>query len=434
MKAPAVTPPVPARALVVSNNYPPYVMGGYELLCQEYVAWLCGHGCDVAVLTTRFGTGGEDPSFESGMAGERILRALDLDFDWEHVVVSAPTGRNLWRREREERVLLEQLVATLQPDLALVWGMGAVSKSLLGVLHRLSVPIVAVIGEPWPASPLDADPWLSSWTNRWRMPWRVLRLPFAGLASDLVAPTDIHEPLAALTPVYASNHLRDVVEAARAELRGRGIVVPNGIRVERFSRQRDSAEPLSSPVRLLYAGRVEHRKGVHTAVASLADLRRLGVKATLTVAGWKHPDYVDRLRTLATDLKVSDQLDLRDSVPRDQLGELFADHDILVFPALWEEPFGLVPLEAMAGGCVVVATGTGGSGEYLRHRQNAMLFRPGYSLGLAECVLDLSEDPALVAQLRRAGYETATSHSFDDYAARLDAISRRVLAAAPSPS
>lgn len=72
------------------------------------------------------------------------------------------------------------------------------------------------------------------------------------------------------------------------------------------------------------------------------------------------------------------------------LSELYADHDILVFPTIWEEPFGLVPLETMASGCLVVATGTGGSGEFLRHRETAMLFRPEYPLGLAECVLDWS--------------------------------------------
>ncbi len=48
--------------------------------------------------------------------------------------------------------------------------------------------------------------------------------------------------------------------------------------------------------------------------------------------------------------------------------------DALLFPVQWEEPWGLVPLEAMASGTPVVATGTGGSGEYLRDGDNCLVY------------------------------------------------------------
>ena len=47
---------------------------------------------------------------------------------------------------------------------------------------------------------------------------------------------------------------------------------------------------------------------------------------------------------------------------------------MVVFPVRWEEPWGLVPIEAMARGRPVVATGRGGSGEYLRDGENCVLF------------------------------------------------------------
>src|SRR5207245_3427349 len=91
-------------------------------------------------------------------------------------------------------------------------------------------------------------------------------------------------------------------------------------------------------------------------------------------------------------------------------------------PSIWDEPFGLVPLEAMAAGCVVVATGTGGSGEYLRDRESAMLFKPGYALGMAEAVLELHEDPQLVATLRTNGHEIAAEHSFELFASGIESV------------
>jgi glycosyltransferase involved in cell wall biosynthesis len=82
-----------------------------------------------------------------------------------------------------------------------------------------------------------------------------------------------------------------------------------------------------------------------------------------------------------------------------------------VFPVRWEEPWGLVPLEAMARGRPVAATGRGGSGEYLRDGENALLFEAGDPAGLARAVARLAEDPALRERLREAGLETAPRHT-----------------------
>ena len=54
----------------------------------------------------------------------------------------------------------------------------------------------------------------------------------------------------------------------------------------------------------------------------------------------------------------------------------YADADAVVFPVRWEEPWGLVPLEAMVVGTPVVATGAGGSGEYLERRTELPDLRP----------------------------------------------------------
>jgi glycosyltransferase involved in cell wall biosynthesis len=84
--------------------------------------------------------------------------------------------------------------------------------------------------------------------------------------------------------------------------------------------------------------------------------------------------------------------------------------DAVLFPVTWHEPWGLVPLEAMAVGRPVVATGTGGSGEYLVDGENALLVPPGDARALATAVERLRDDPGLRERLVAAGCRTAAEH------------------------
>ena len=80
----------------------------------------------------------------------------------------------------------------------------------------------------------------------------------------------------------------------------------------------------------------------------------------------------------------------------------------MLFPVLWEEPWGLVPLEAMAVGTPVIATGAGGSGEYLEDGVNCTIYAPREDpAALAAAVRGLAGDPPLRAKLRAGGLATA---------------------------
>jgi glycosyltransferase involved in cell wall biosynthesis len=88
-----------------------------------------------------------------------------------------------------------------------------------------------------------------------------------------------------------------------------------------------------------------------------------------------------------------------------------------------------VPLEAMARGRPVVATGRGGSGEYLRDGENALLFEAGDAAGLAAAVTRLARDTRLRRRLLEAGLATAAEHTEDHLNAavlrELEAAGRR---------
>jgi glycosyltransferase involved in cell wall biosynthesis len=78
---------------------------------------------------------------------------------------------------------------------------------------------------------------------------------------------------------------------------------------------------------------------------------------------------------------------------------------------VWEEPWGLVPLEAMALGRPVTASGRGGSGEYLRDGENCLLHAPGDPASLAATVRRLAADEALRARLLEGGLRAARHYT-----------------------
>lgn len=85
-------------------------------------------------------------------------------------------------------------------------------------------------------------------------------------------------------------------------------------------------------------------------------------------------------------------------VPHDRVSALYRSHDLFVFPSIWQEPFGLTPLEAMASGIPVISTVNGGHGEFVQHKINAFVFKEGD----ADMLADQSSEGRLLAEKKKS--------------------------------
>jgi D-inositol-3-phosphate glycosyltransferase len=189
-------------------------------------------------------------------------------------------------------------------------------------------------------------------------------------------------------------------------------VVYTGIDPGDFPIAPDAAPVESRPwrQRMLYVGRIDERKGIDTLLRALPSLPGAGLR----VVGRGDQRYQAELRSLAADLGVADRVSwlVRE---RQALRREYAAADVVVFPSVYDEPFGLVPLEAMACDTPVVATGAGGSGEYLVDGWNSLLYTRGDPAGLAAAVRRLGEDPLLREQLVRHGRRTARALTTEEW-------------------
>ncbi len=199
-------------------------------------------------------------------------------------------------------------------------------------------------------------------------------------------------------------------------------VIHQGIPVEKFPKRNNPYGFLHSPIRILYAGQVHDYKGVHTIIEAMGHLQSANELplCRLTIAGTGSESYLAELHKKAEIAGITP--DFKGRVPHDTMPELYQQHDIFIFPSIWEEPFGLTHLEAMASGLPVISTTNGGQREFLTHEENCLSFEPGDHKDLAKALKRLLNDEPLRKRLAKAGRETAiTRYSFDRYVDSLDA-------------
>lgn len=380
----------PLRILVLSNMYPPHHLGGYELSCFDIVERLRARGHTITVLTTTMRVAGVADPVDERPGGIR----RDLLFYWDdHRLVSPSLPRRIAIEKANQRALEEALSAA-RPDVVSVWNMGAMSLGLLTTIAERGLPMVFSVCDDWLIYGRSLDAWSRLFSERPMMGRAARRL--TGVPA---APADLGTTG---TFLFISDSVRRAVGTVSQAAAKNGTVVYSGIDHHLFP-DRDGARR-SGPWswRLLYAGRLDERKGVHVAIEALT---RLPDVAGLEINGRGDPAYVSSLRELTARLGLQDRVRFRTD-PRQELHRRYENADVVVFPVLWAEPFGLVPVEAMACGTPVVATGMGGSAEYLADGVNALVTPPADADALAAAVRRLAGDEELRTRLMEGGRQT----------------------------
>ncbi|MFP4499432.1 MAG: glycosyltransferase family 4 protein [Candidatus Hydrogenedentota bacterium] len=87
----------------------------------------------------------------------------------------------------------------------------------------------------------------------------------------------------------------------------------------------------------------------------------------------------------------------------EEMRALYADSYMVAVPSVWEEPFGLVAVEAMATGRPVLASQTGGLQDIVRHGETGLLVPPGDAEAWAGALEALLDNPALARRMGAAG-------------------------------
>ncbi len=396
------------RVLTLSLYYPPHHFGGYEVSCRDVMTRLAQRGHEVTVLTSTLRAPGvDDPPGEAAavVPVRRELRPYFRDED-----LYSPPVPVRWAMERRNQRALEKAIRDVHPEVVSVWQLSALSLGMLTVLAERGIPLVYAICDDW----LSYGPFLDGWARLF------LDRPRLGrwLRPLVRVPTVLPDIGATGTFCFVSEVTRE-----RSERYGRwrypvATVVYSGIDPELFPVEAGSGGDRAWSGRLLYVGRYDVRKGIETLVRAVP---LMDAGTSLTVRGGGSAAERTRLEALAGELGVGGRITFGDAVGRSDLPALYRAADAVVFPSEWEEPFGLVPLEAMACDTPVLATGVGGSAEFCIDGENCVRFPAGDPVRLAAAVARLATDAALRRHLVAQGRRTARFFSVDHLADAFEA-------------
>jgi glycosyltransferase involved in cell wall biosynthesis len=217
----------------------------------------------------------------------------------------------------------------------------------------------------------------------------------------------------------------------------------NAVDPAEFRRDRNCDAPLRGEKRILYAGAVSPHKGLHVLLDAfsmvvkeypeirldivglqasypLAENFDLGdreliesvypfyaydwiskVKAKLSLAPPDAGTYLAQLKQRLS-AEASEKVAFRGFVPRPELVDLYYNADVFAFAPIWDEGFGIPPVEAMAAGLPVVATRSGAIPETVKDKKTGFLVGKNDPRALAEGILKLLHDDNLRGKMGRA--------------------------------
>ncbi|HXO26242.1 MAG TPA: glycosyltransferase family 4 protein [Thermoanaerobaculia bacterium] len=193
-----------------------------------------------------------------------------------------------------------------------------------------------------------------------------------------------------------------VSRAMAADLRTPSLVIPNAYRDDLFRILPEVERTLD----LIFLGRLVSDKGADLLIAALGRLADRGLRPCLTVVG-DGPE-LPLLRAMAVRLGVARQVEFLGARQGGALVPLLNRHRILVVPSRYDEPFGIVALEGIACGCVVVGSEGGGLPEAIG--PCGRTFRNGSAEELAAILAEILLHPERQATLRAAVEEHLAKH------------------------
>lgn len=179
----------------------------------------------------------------------------------------------------------------------------------------------------------------------------------------------------------------------------------------------------SYPITIGVVSRLDEIKGMDWVVPAFARVKSQYPNTRLIVVG--DGSLREKMQQQEQELKCTD-IEWAGRQPQERLAEWYSRMDIVLMPSR-SEGFGLTAIEAMANGCVVVASRTGGLPEVVRDGEVGLLHEPGSVDDMSDKITSLVGNISLLQRYSTAAIQYVGQYSFERYSQLFNDLYKRLI-------
>jgi len=348
--------------------------------------FLINRGHDITVLTSDYGSSSNHAHIKREMRlinyqnSSRFERIIDEHYNYKQI---------------------KKALKKYKPDLVYFWSLRGIGLGVIEAVEQANIPKIFEIGDFWIIEYLDTiNP------NRWREKLKAL-LPFTHTKPAKIEPA-----------ICVSKWLERKVQEYYGKVESYTVYNATYLPPKPIF-------PTDDRLTFIFAGRLDEDKGLDLAIEALKLFAKNYPKVdfTFNIYGDGDKNYIHRCKVLAQPIK--EKVKFRGKVSHKE--EIYTNCSILLMPTRAKEAFGMVVIEAMAHGCVIIATNAYGPKEIIEHQHNGLLFEPENVEALYSQIETLYQDKALFKKLYHQGYEDVKEKfNIDVVKPKVEAILKKI--------
>ncbi|MFB2773084.1 glycosyltransferase family 4 protein [Pelatocladus sp. BLCC-F211] len=402
------------RILVCTNFYPPFFIGGAEIIAHHQARLLQKSGYKVAVFC-----GKHDDSFRHYSLTRETYDGIDVFRVILHTQ-NYQIGNNFRNSAVDDA--FDAVVEEFRPDVIHFHNIVNLSLGIVARAHRHGIRTVLTLHDHWGfcfkntllkyqeqvcndySKCGECLPELIDSRGR-RLH---IRMRQDYIAWQLAKVDRFVSPSSYLASSYVKAGIPDQKIS----------VISNGVNVDRFSQI--TKIPLKKGVRFTFIGYLGFHKGVHILIKAMELLLKrgyLGKVCTVNIVG--AGTMTDELANFVKANQIDAAVKLWGKVEHSQIEKVYQHTDVLVTPSIWPENEPVTILEAMAAGIPVLASALGGNLELVTDGVTGCLFEPGNAQMLADKMVEIALNRDRIKSMGHQAYKKVADNTLDKYIRRI---------------
>lgn len=365
------------KILCISNYYPPFSEGGYELSIKGIMDYLHSRGYEVHILAGERGVK-DNALINDDKTQSKVIRTL------KYIDYSRPSFKNKHDTEVFNYITTSSLLKIYKPDLVYFGNQKAISIAPIIAVQEQGIKRIFDLCDFWPDLYLKAD------TKSRLFSFLKQILPFT-IGGKLK-----------LNPMIACSDW--VAEEIKQKYHSPDVyTIPRAVKINPVFTEKNSTK-----MRFLFAGRIDESKGFGLLIEALGLLKYEGIIVDVDAYGEISPAYHNECFSLIDKFQLKQNIIFKGQ--KADMTQVLPYYDVLLMPSNCRESFGRIIIEAMANRVIPIASNAFGPKEIITDKVDGYLFEYGSALALAKAMENILKKPLSdIRIIQENAYHTALS-------------------------